>query len=97
MSTIDRQTVQKMADLGRIALPEEELEQATQKIEQILQFFSAIQAIDTSKAQPADNVTGATNVWRSDEAIPHTLCTPKELIERAPEHDGDYIKVHAVL
>lgn len=94
--TISQSEVEKSAALGRLSLTSEELADATKKLNDILGYFSAIQAIDTAHVAMADDVSGLTNVAREDTAKPEAICAAETLLELAPAVQREHIQVHAV-
>lgn len=95
MKTITKEDVEKGALLGRVGLTHEELADFTKKLADILGYFSAIQKIDTEGVATADDVSGLTNVAREDMAV-QLLCTPQDLLQRAPSVHKNHIQVPTV-
>jgi aspartyl/glutamyl-tRNA(Asn/Gln) amidotransferase C subunit len=95
MATISQADVERVAQLGRLLLTDTELREAAVTLNSILDYFSAIQSIDTSVVAPATDVSGLTNVTRQD-VVGASLATPEELLARAPEHVRSHIQVQAV-
>lgn len=92
--------VKHIATLARIKLTEREEEHFKKDLSSILGYVETLNKVPTDNVEPLYQVTGIANATRVDqdrssfvmnEALKHTL------IEQAPEHDGDYIKVKAVL
>jgi aspartyl-tRNA(Asn)/glutamyl-tRNA(Gln) amidotransferase subunit C len=96
MSLITTEEVKEIAALSRVALKDTEVEKSTGDISGILSNFSAIQSIDTSSTQSADDASGLTNVARKDVVQEHILCTPSDLLSRAPRTSGSYLEVLGV-
>lgn len=96
MSTITPEQVKAIAALSRLALTDEEVGQATKDLSGILDHFSAIGDINTTNVPPADDASGLSNITREDIAKPNILCTPEELLERAPKVSGGYVQVPGV-
>ena len=96
MKKITVKEVKKIAALARLGIRDEEASAATEKLEAILENFSAIQKIDTTDVPPADDVTGLRNVAAADEAKPEALCSHDALLAAAPATHGRQLKVPAV-
>lgn len=97
MSTITPEQVKAIAALARLALSDEEVEQATKDLSGILDHFSAIGDIDTTNIPPSDDASGLTNITREDIVKPNMLCTPNDLLDQAPRVQQGYIQVPGVL
>ncbi len=96
MNTISPEEVRSIARLSRLALTDEEVEQATKDLSGILGHFSAIGSIDTTDVPPADDASGLKNITREDVATPNALCSAADLLERAPKINKQYVQVPGV-
>ena len=99
MSTplITSQQVEKIAKLSRLYLTKDEVSNATKNLADILGHFSAIQQIDTSNTEITQNTNATKNVAREDVAKENNLCTPQDILDRAPATQNNHIEVSAVL
>lgn len=95
-SVITSADVQATAALARLGLTDEELKRATHDLANILSHFSSVQAIDTKNVVSDSDVTGLTNVSRADTVHADELCTPADLLDRAPVTLDGHVKVPAV-
>ena len=97
MPDITREDIEHIAKLARIKLTEEEKAKLTGELGAILTYVSKLNEIDTKGVEPTAQVTGLENVFRKDEATPWYEGNPHDLVEAAPEHDGEYVKVKGVM
>lgn len=84
--------IEKLAKLSRIAITDEEKAQFGKEIESILGYVSEIQEV--SKNIEARSDFDVKNVVRDDVVVD---TDPKNLIESAPESQGDFITVKKIL
>lgn len=92
---IQKEDIEKLAELSRIAVSGEELDILKHDLESILGYVSEIQAV--SEDVPERIAGELRNVMR-DDANPHESGTyTKDLLAAAPRTDGDYISVKQVL
>ena len=96
MAALSKDDVLKLAQLARLELSKEEVNNFAKEINEILAFVEKLQAVDVSGLEPTVQVTGLSNVMREDVVKPYQA-TPGELLERAPAREGDLIKVKRVL
>lgn len=96
MVRISRSDVLKLARLARLELDEQELEQFTKEIDQILQYVQQIQTADSGELKPTSQVSGLTNVMRKDE-ITNYGYKPQDLLKNVPELEGELIRVRRIL
>lgn len=75
--------VAHVANLARLALSPEELDEYRQELGLILEHASRVQRVDTSTAMPLSHPLGQTNVFRADEVRPSL--DREEVLEMAPE------------
>ena len=93
--SIDRETVDHVAKLARLALTDGERETLRAQLSSILGHINAIGEADTSGVPAAANILPMTNVLASDTSRPST--PPTSLLENAPAREESYFRVRAVL
>jgi len=93
---IDRGTVQKIAALARLRVEPAEEERYVRELQAILTYVEQLQALDVSKIEPTSTViAGAPPELRPDEERP---CDVREqVLEQAPDREGDYFRVPRVV
>ncbi len=96
MAKLSHEDVLKLARLSRLHLTDEEIEQFTTEISAILEYVEQLQSVDLKALKPTNQVTGLTNVMRTDEIVDYGS-TPKELLKNAPASSGGHIKVKRML
>lgn len=93
--SIDRKTVDHVATLARLALSEQERQQLQDQLSSILEHINVIGEADTSQVPATAHVLPLADVMRTDE--PRHFTETQALVDRAPAHEGPYIRVRAVL
>jgi aspartyl-tRNA(Asn)/glutamyl-tRNA(Gln) amidotransferase subunit C len=95
MSRITADDVRKVAELARLALPEEKIATYTGQLERILDYVAHLEAVDTSGVPPTTRAVEVVNVTRDDQVNP----TPvrEELLNLAPQREGDFFRVPKIL
>ena len=88
--------VKKIAGLARIEISPEEAEKFSGELSDVLGYVDQLSEADTECVEPISQVTGLVNVVREDVSEDSDDKLRQELIERAGEKKGDYIKVKAV-
>jgi aspartyl-tRNA(Asn)/glutamyl-tRNA(Gln) amidotransferase subunit C len=96
MAKLKRDDILKLASLARLDLTEEEIEEFTGELSEILQYVEQLQSVDVDALAPTNQVTGLTNVTRKDEVIDYGY-EPKELLKNVPSVQDDLIKVKRIL
>ncbi|HSX48232.1 MAG TPA: Asp-tRNA(Asn)/Glu-tRNA(Gln) amidotransferase subunit GatC [Candidatus Nanoarchaeia archaeon] len=96
MSKISHEEVERIAELAKIALSPEEVDQMSQELSQIVEFVEQLKDVDTSKVEETNQVTGLVDVFRKDEVRPGETDREK-LLHNAPEQQDGYIRVRRVL
>lgn len=92
---LDREQVQKVATLARLALTDGEVEQFTHQIGDILKYFEQLSTLDTTDVEPTTRAIDVSNVTRPDELV---ACTEREaMLQSAPHPDGDFFRVPKIL
>ena len=100
MSKIDKKQVERIAELARINLNEEEKEKFAKELSRVLDYFKTIKKINTEDVAPTFQATGIENVLREDEEEKIEKRERDKMRERilknVPEKENDYIKVKSV-
>jgi len=87
--------VRHLASLARIGMTNEEVEAFRRELGDILVHIGALQAVDTDGVPPTANGADLINVDAADESRPPL---PREaILANAPQREGAYFRVHAVL
>ena len=96
MAKLSVSDVLQLAKLSKIQLTQAELNEFAQELSAILEYAEQLANVDTNDLEPTVQVTGLTNVSRSDEIIDYGI-TPEELLKNAPEQQSGMIRVKRVL
>ncbi len=91
MKKISRQEVLAIATMSRIALREDEINPMIEQLEQVLSYAERVSECATTLQEPS---TKQVNVFREDVVITQD---PEPLLARAPEREGNYYVVPAIL
>ena len=90
---IDRQAVEKVARLARLALSDEDAAAYQGQLSSILGYIQQLNEVDTKGVPPTAQVTGVVNALADDE-VRNGRCA--ELPVDVPVRDGTSIKVKGV-
>jgi aspartyl-tRNA(Asn)/glutamyl-tRNA(Gln) amidotransferase subunit C len=92
--TISKEEVLKVAMLARLKLTEDEAEQFTGQLNDILRFAEKLNELDTDEVEPTSHVLPLSNVLREDIVVP-SIPREKALLN-APEAQDGMFRVPAV-
>jgi aspartyl-tRNA(Asn)/glutamyl-tRNA(Gln) amidotransferase subunit C len=92
---LQRQEVEKVAKLARIAISESELEIFSGQLSRIVDYVSKLNELDTSDVEPLSHALPVANVFRDD--VPTESLPIEAALANAPERIGDTFKVPRVL
>lgn len=93
---LSKKEVQKIAQLARIKITDEEAEKYSKELSDILGFVEKLNEIDTDNVEPIAHITGAKNVVREDKVIEASEETKDGIINNFPEKKDRFDKVRAV-
>jgi aspartyl-tRNA(Asn)/glutamyl-tRNA(Gln) amidotransferase subunit C len=93
--TIDREQVRKVAYLARLNITAQEEEEFTGQLNSILEYFEQLSELDTDNVQPTTRAIETSNITRPDKLEPFP--NKDELLQSAPEQDGDYFRVPKIM
>lgn len=92
MTRLTRDDVLKLAQLARLKLSEEEVEEFTREFGEILEYVEQLQSVDTEGLSPTNQVSGNVNVMREDMVRDYGY-DPKDLLKNVPAVEDDHLKV----
>lgn len=92
---ISKQYVAHVANLARLALTDEEMEQYTEQLSKILQHAEELQKLDLENVEPTSHVLPIQNVMREDES--RSWLTHEQALANAPDEDAGQFRVPAVM
>ena len=92
---IDREQVVHVAALARLALSDAEIDRMQADLQQILQAFEALNALDVAEVAPTAQVIPLASVERPDAT--EAPLSRDDVVRNAPRVERDQIRVPAVL
>jgi len=95
MATLSRDDVAHVALLARLGLTEEELTRLEGQLNHILDQYAKLAELDTEAIPPTAQTIELQNILRDDVAGPSL--SSADALSNAPERDGDFIVVPAIL
>ncbi len=93
--SVTKEDVAYMANLARLRVTEEEIEQFQSDMNKILDYMELLNQVDTSDVAPLDHVIELPPNYRKDEAFPPL--DHDEALKNAPDADSDYFRVPRVI
>ncbi|MCM8812786.1 MAG: Asp-tRNA(Asn)/Glu-tRNA(Gln) amidotransferase subunit GatC [Candidatus Omnitrophica bacterium] len=92
---ISRATVEHIARLSRIALPDAEAALLTGQLDTILRYIEKLDQLDTASIPAMSHVLGLTNVFREDMRRPSLA--PEDSLANAPAGDNGQFQVPKII
>ena len=92
---ISREQVERVAELARLGLGDDEIDRFQQQLSQILGHMQALDTVDTSAIPPTAQVIPVSSVMRDDVVRPSLPV--EDVLRNAPRREGDFLKVPPVL
>lgn len=92
---IDKQTVHKVADLARIEIKDNEVENLTKEMNKILTFMEKLNELDTEGVKPLVYMNEEANVWREDVA--KNEINVKDGLKNAALHNERFFMVPKII
>jgi aspartyl-tRNA(Asn)/glutamyl-tRNA(Gln) amidotransferase subunit C len=96
MAQLSRDDVLKLAQLARLDLTDDEVEEFSRELSDILQYFELLQNADVAGLQPTSQVTGLTNVMRDDEVDDYGV-SRDDLLRNVPSVQDGQLKVQRMI
>jgi aspartyl-tRNA(Asn)/glutamyl-tRNA(Gln) amidotransferase subunit C len=95
MPALTRADVEHVAYLARLGLSEEELARLEGQLNHILDQYATLAELDTDAIPPTAQTIELENILREDVARPSM--PPEDVLANAPEREGDFFVVPAIL
>jgi aspartyl-tRNA(Asn)/glutamyl-tRNA(Gln) amidotransferase subunit C len=95
MASLTRADVEHVAHLARLGLADEELARLEGQLNHILAQYTKLAELDTDAIPPTAQVIELENILREDVARPSLPVDA--VLANAPERDGDFLVVPAIL
>jgi aspartyl-tRNA(Asn)/glutamyl-tRNA(Gln) amidotransferase subunit C len=92
---IDRETVDKIAHLGRLSLTEQESDRYIIELSEILSFMEKLGEVDVTNVEPIIYMNDVVNILRPDQVVQEM--TREEALLNAPLKNEEYFKVSKVI
>jgi aspartyl-tRNA(Asn)/glutamyl-tRNA(Gln) amidotransferase subunit C len=93
--SITRKDVEYIAQLARLRFKDEELENFTDQLNEILNYVEKLNELDTANVEPLNHPVENVNVFRSDELKPSVQT--EAALKNAPDRTDEYFKVPKVI
>ncbi len=93
---ITRKDVLHLAELSNISLSEEQIEPLIRDLDNIVNYFSQLDELNTENVEPTYQCFDMQNVWREDE-IKEFEANREDLLALTVESEDNQVKVPKVL
>ncbi len=95
MSRISKEEVSKVAQLAKLKLNEEQIDNHAIQIEKILDYINQLEKIDTTNVPCTTRAIEVINNFRSDENVKYN--DRDEILNLAPSRENDFFKVPKII
>lgn len=92
---LTEEEVRKVANLARLELSENEIEEYRRQLSDVLDYVEQLDELELDDVEPTARAVAQTNVWREDEARPSLAL--REVLRNAPATSDDQFLIQAVL
>ena len=95
MTKITKDEVKKVANLARLELNENEINNHAEQLEKILDYIKQLEKIDTEDIPCTTRAIEVTNVFRKDEKKNYD--STEEILGLAPSREDEFFKVPKII
>ena len=95
MTKINKEEVKKVANLARLELNLDEINNHAEQLEKILEYIKQLEKINTDDVECTTRAIEVNNVFRKDEKKNYD-CS-KKLLELSPSREDKYFKVPKIM
>ncbi|MBA4407169.1 Asp-tRNA(Asn)/Glu-tRNA(Gln) amidotransferase GatCAB subunit C [bacterium] len=93
--SVTRKDVEYIAQLARLRFKDEELENFTHQLNEILNYVEKLNELDTTNVEPLNHPIENVNVFRNDEL--KSSVQSESALKNAPDATEEYFKVPKVI
>jgi len=93
--SVKKEDVKNIAKLSKLRLSEEEIEEFTGDMNQILDYVEKLDNLDTSNIEPLSHPLEGTNVFREDQL--QKSIDNEAALKNAPARSGEFFNVPKVI
>lgn len=93
--SVTKKDVEKVAQLAKLKFGEDELDNLTKEMNQILTYMDKLNELDTENVEPLSHPNEVVNVFREDEFQQST--STADALRNAPDKNEQYFKVPKVI
>lgn len=91
MAKLDLEQIEHIAKLSKLELTAEEKDKYSRELSSVLDYVEQLSEVDTDNVEPTANITGLSNVFRSDEVLESGI-THSDIAINAPDFkDGSFV------
>ena len=94
---ISKQEVEHIAKLARLGLTQVEIKKFQKELSLVLDYFNSLKEVQVVGAKSTSHLVLVENVTREDKEGKLSPKLANELIKSAPDREGRYVRVKAVL
>ena len=95
MSRISREEVSKVAQLAKLKLNDEQIDNHATQIEKILDYINQLEKIDTTDVPCTTRAIEVTNNFRCD--VKEKYENREDILKLAPSREDDFFKVPKII
>lgn len=96
MAVLTRDDVLKLAQLARLSLTDEEIDEFSAELSAILEYVEQLQNADTASLEPTSQVSGLETVMREDTIKDYGI-NRDDLLKNVPEIEDGQVKVRRMI
>ena len=93
--SVSKEDVEKIAKLAKLNFSDEELENFTPQMNEILNYMDKLNELDTENVEPLSHPVEQINVFREDK-LKQSIST-EDALKNAPSKDEQFFKVPKVI
>ena len=92
---MERDEVLRVASLARLSLSDQEIDQFSRQLTQILGYVTTLDEVEVESAEPMPHAVDIRNVFRNDDQL--ESLGRESVLTNAPSTDGRYFMVPQIL
>lgn len=92
---LEKSNIEKLADVSRISLTEEEKDSITKKVNELLSHLKKLDELDTDNIVPTEKIASKKGIFRKDEVI--ESLDLNDVFKNAPDEYKHFFRVPKII
>lgn len=97
MGKLSEKQIERIAKLANLKLTKKEIDDYSSQLSQVVDYFEALDEVETGNVEPTSQTTGLENNTKKDKIDPQRILNAKDALSGSENVHNDYFVVKQVI